>query len=119
MSLKPPKTPQEKKSLSYARDRRNVYGENDKSSRKAIPARKAAESRKSRRKANHALGVVERLDEEAAATVESSLRHDTERVGGWIKEPDAPLSEYMDLQSRRRAWRDLSPNRKPSPEADG
>jgi hypothetical protein len=30
------KTPQEKKHLSYAKDRRNTYGENSKSSRKAI-----------------------------------------------------------------------------------
>lgn len=45
MTGKPPKTPQDKKALSYAKDRRNTYGENDKSSRKAIPARKAGESR--------------------------------------------------------------------------
>ena len=31
------KSPQEKKALSYAKDRRNTYGENDKSSRKNIP----------------------------------------------------------------------------------
>ena len=31
------RSPQEKKALSYARDCRNVYGENDKSSRKNIP----------------------------------------------------------------------------------
>ncbi|UGT42762.1 hypothetical protein LTV02_04940 [Nocardia yamanashiensis] len=30
------KSPQEKKSLSYAKDRRNDYGENDKSSRRNI-----------------------------------------------------------------------------------
>ena len=30
------KTPQEKKHLSYAKDRRNPYGENSKSSRTAI-----------------------------------------------------------------------------------
>jgi hypothetical protein len=31
------RSPQEKKALSYAKDRRNDYGENDKSSRKNIP----------------------------------------------------------------------------------
>jgi len=31
------KTPQQKKAESYANDRRNTYGENDKASRKAIP----------------------------------------------------------------------------------
>ncbi len=30
------RTPQEKKALSYVKDRRNDYGENDKSSRKNI-----------------------------------------------------------------------------------
>jgi len=34
------KTPQEKKQLSYDRDRRSIYGENDKSSRKNIPLSK-------------------------------------------------------------------------------
>ncbi len=35
------RTPQEKKELSYERDRRNTYGENDKASRKN-PACEAA-----------------------------------------------------------------------------
>ena len=118
MTDKPPKTPQDKKALSYAKDRRNTYGENDKSSRKAIPARKAGESRKVRRKANQALTVVERLDEEAANIVESSLKQDVERVGGWTKCPDEPLAVYLQLQARRRSWRDLSPNRTPSEEPD-
>ena len=37
MTSKPPKSPQEK-ALSYANDCRNIYGESDKASRKAIPA---------------------------------------------------------------------------------
>lgn len=36
-------SPQEKKQLSYEHDHRNVYGENDKSSRKAIPHRAPGE----------------------------------------------------------------------------
>ena len=35
------RTPQDKKILSYLKDRRNSYGEHDKGSRKTIPARKA------------------------------------------------------------------------------
>lgn len=89
------KSPQEKKALSYARDRRNAYGENDKASRKAIPARKAGENRKARRKAGHALAVIERLDDSVADIVESSLAHDIERVGGWTKSADMPLGEYV------------------------
>ena len=111
MDEKRPRTPQEKKSLSYANDCRNTYGENDKASRKAIPARKAGESRKIRRKANQALNVVHRLDDESAGVIESSLRQDIERVGGWKKSPDVPHADFMQDQARRRSWRGLTPNR--------
>ncbi|WP_143007339.1 hypothetical protein [Brevundimonas sp. 374] len=113
MDEKRPRSPQEKKSLSYANDRRNTYGENDKASRKAIPARKAGENRKVRRKANQALNVIDRLDDENAAVIESSLKQDLERVGGWTKSPDVSLAEYMEVQARLRSWRNLSPNRQP------
>ncbi len=103
---KPSKSPQEKKTLSYAYDRRNGYGENDKSSRKAIPARKAAESRNSRRKAAQAIKEAVIADELTVDIVESSLRHDIERVGGWKKEPDMPLRDFLQLQTRLRSGRE-------------
>jgi hypothetical protein len=118
MNPKKPRSPQEKKTLSYANDRRNTYGENDKASRKAIPARKAGENRKVRRKTRQAVGVLEHAGEVTAEVVESSLRHDLERVGGWKKAPDAPLSDYIELQARRRSWRELPSNRKPPQERD-
>jgi hypothetical protein len=40
VTVKKRSSPQEKKRLSYSRDRRNWYGENDKSSRKNIARRK-------------------------------------------------------------------------------
>lgn len=95
------KSPQQKKSLSYAKDRRNSYGANDKASRKAIPARKAGENRKVRRKAGHALAVIERLDEGVADRIESSLAQDIERVGGWTKSADMPLGDYV---AGSKAW---------------
>ncbi|PEQ14365.1 hypothetical protein B2G71_01840 [Novosphingobium sp. PC22D] len=116
MSRKKPRSPQEKKALSYLNDRRNTYGENDKASRKAIPARKAGENRKVRRKARQSVGVIDLVDEVTADVVESSLRHDLERVGGWKKSPDAPLSEFIELQARHRSWRVLPPNRTSSQE---
>lgn len=116
MKEPPTKTPQEKKALSYAKDRRNVFRENDKASRKAIPARKAGESRKVRRKARQSLEAFGLADEATADVVESLLRQDLERVGGWKKTPDAPLSEYIDMKARSRAWKGLTPNRRP---ADG
>lgn len=98
---KEPKSPQQKKALSYVKDRRNNHGESDKAARKAIPARKAGENRKARRKAGHALAVIERIDEGMADMVESSLAHDIERVGGWTKSADVPLGEHVATQ---KAW---------------
>jgi hypothetical protein len=42
-------SPQEKKRMSLDKDRRNVYGENDKASRKNIPRAKARVNRVNRR----------------------------------------------------------------------
>ena len=108
---KPGLSPREKKTLSYARDRRNSYGENDKASRKAIPARKAGENRKVRRKAAQAIAQVERVDEAAAVALESSLKHDIERVGGWTKGSDMPLQEFLQRQAHRRSRRGITPTR--------
>lgn len=96
------RTPQDKKALSYALDRRNAYRENDKGSRKAIPLRKAQESRQDRRKVAQALHALPTLSEAAAAVAESSARHDVHRVGGWRKSPDAPLGEHLERKRRRR-----------------
>jgi hypothetical protein len=111
MAKRPPKSPQQKKALSLAKDRRNAYGENDKASRKAIPLRKAKENRRVRRAADQLLNAAATAEEEVAATVESSLRHDVKRVGGWKKAPDVPLSDYLKVQARRRSWRGLPANR--------
>lgn len=102
---KPLRDPARKKALSYARDRRNTFGQNDKAARKAIPARKSGESRKSRRKAGQALKVIERADETTAALSESSLAHDIERVGGWTKSPDTPLGTVVKRNVRMRTER--------------
>ncbi|WP_421933374.1 hypothetical protein [Phenylobacterium sp.] len=100
-----PKSPQEKKQISYASDRRNSYGENDKASRKLIPLRKAQAARSVRRKVNQAVAAIPELDEASAAVVESSARHDVDRVGGWTKSPDKALGEYLDQQKGRREFR--------------
>ena len=104
MGERPPKkaSPQEKKRNSYAKDRRNAYGENDKSSRKSIPARKAGENHDDRRKVSRSLAGFAKLGPEAADLVESSVRHDISRVGGWKKQPDAPLSEHLETRPRNK-----------------
>ena len=101
------KSPQHKKALSYAHDARNTFGENDKASRKAVPARKAEENRGSRRKATQALRSSNQLDGEKIDVLESSLRHDVERVGGWKKKADMPLADFIERQRVRRAYREL------------
>jgi hypothetical protein len=52
------KTPQEKKRLSYLKDRRDEYGENDKSSRKNLPRSKAFARRSNRARESLALRVA-------------------------------------------------------------
>jgi hypothetical protein len=49
------RSPAEKKALSYARDRRNAYGQNDKASRKAISLRKRKVNRANRHAARQQL----------------------------------------------------------------
>jgi hypothetical protein len=53
------KTPHEKKLASLALDGRNVYGENDKSSRKAIPLRKQLSHQALRRASKQPLSTLE------------------------------------------------------------
>lgn len=96
MPTNAPKTPQQKKALSYAKDRRNVYGENDKASRKAIPKRKAEQNRQVRRKAKQRLDNLKHANEETVEIVESSLKRDVDRVGGWTKGADMPLGKSYD-----------------------
>jgi hypothetical protein len=95
------RSPQEKKQLSYERDRRNVYGENDKSSRKAIPFRKRAVN-KANRHADHqilltAAGVPDSAVEEQ---VDDRLRGRLRKR--WRKQPDRPLGEVLESKGKRR-----------------
>lgn len=99
---KKPRDPKEKKALSYALDYRNEYNSSDKSIRKLIPQRKAGESRKARRKTNHALQVVDRIGDAEADLLESSLKHDVERVGGWRKWPAESLGDTLAHADMRR-----------------
>jgi hypothetical protein len=69
------RSPQEKKALSYAKDRRNAYGENDKSSRRNIPLRKRLVNRANRHAAQQQLREASGAAEaERAESVEERLR---------------------------------------------
>ncbi len=83
-------TPQEKKVRSYQKDRRNAYGENDKSSRKAIRKRKAQGNRVLRRQETQVLGRADEDPEAAAEAIGAVKRR------SWRKVPDRPLAEHID-----------------------
>lgn len=96
------RTPQAKKALSYAKDRRNVYGENDKSSRRNITLRKARQRRSFRKNANQLLqGVIGAFDEKEFEIVENKLRI-LKRKDWWGKIPDVSLGEFVQRKLERR-----------------
>lgn len=94
-------TPQEKKALSYDKDRRNDYGENDKASRRAVPLRKRLVNRANRHDARRLLDAAAGpadLDRADAA----EQRAVGKRPKRWRKQPDKPLGEYLSDKARRR-----------------
>jgi hypothetical protein len=94
------KTPQEKKRLSYAKDRRNTYGENDKSSRKNIPHSKAQANRIERHSQNQLLStaIAAGIEDAITATQLKGMNPDK-----WRKQPDTPLGEYLESKARHKA----------------
>jgi hypothetical protein len=94
-----PKSPPEKKRLSLSKDRRNSYGENDKSSRKNIPLSKALSHRKVRRKAKSLEQDWQRIEETKAESRELTLVTPRLQKGRYEKSPDMPLGKL--LQGRR------------------
>ncbi|WP_166389316.1 hypothetical protein [Nocardioides ochotonae] len=88
------KNPQDKKRLSLARDRRNVYGENDKASRKNIPRAKSRVNRANRRADTVALeGALGAPGEVLDASVEDAVVGRRRKV--WRKSTDAPLGSVL------------------------
>ena len=94
------KTPQEKKALSYAKDRRNTFGQNDKASRKIVPLRKAQVNRVYRRKLNEVLDRVVGEGLENADTIENTAR--SIKRQDWKKVSDEPLAEVVERKLDRR-----------------
>ena len=97
--------PQEKKRLSLAHDRRNAYGENDKSSRKNIPRSKALGHRAERRIVAEVLSHDHISASDDQATIaESTVKTRTrvKKLKGFVKSPDRPLSENVANKLERR-----------------
>src|SRR5687768_12033325 len=96
-----PKSPQEKKALSYAKDRRNAYGENDKASRDAIRKRKAGVNRVYRRRVNEVLEQISPdVDIETAEVSDGDVKNISRPF--WKKSPDKPLGEVVERKIKRR-----------------
>jgi hypothetical protein len=93
------RSPQDKKLLSYLKDRRNDYGESDKASRKAIPARKAWVNRTYRRAIREVTRTETNQIDELAVDVEQVRRKP------WKKSPDRPLGEHLNNRWRVRQER--------------
>lgn len=96
-----PKSPQDKKELSYARDRRNDYGENAKSSRKNIPRAKANANRSERHGQNQATRVALTADTEEQL-IAAEIAATTPKKRWWKKLADTPLGEYLAGKKSRR-----------------
>ncbi|GAA1185484.1 hypothetical protein F4556_000107 [Kitasatospora gansuensis] len=94
------RSPQEKKRLSYLKDRRNFYGENQKSSRRNIPRSRRANHHALRRGEQLALG---RLRAFGGAVDDSEVRFARRSTGQWRKSADAPLAEVVAYRLERRA----------------
>jgi hypothetical protein len=99
--MKKVKTPQQKKDESLRHDRRNAYGENDKSSRKSIRRRKRQPNRSNRRAGSAILeaaaGPADGIHLEA---VQSKL--EGKRPKTWSKSPDVPLAQWIEGRLRRK-----------------
>lgn len=101
-SMKRQKTPQEKKAESYAFDRRDSYGGNNKSSRKSVPRGKTRVNRNYRHTVRQKLVLSgTELSEELADNIDVEARN-IQRGRFW-KCPDTPLREVVQAKLERRA----------------
>src|SRR5690554_4925417 len=92
------RNPSEKKAISYSRDRRNVYGENSKASRKGIRVRKRLRVRAERRAAT----IATAAEPESAELSKSARRALGAKHRMWSKVPDAPLGAVISKKLQRR-----------------
>jgi len=99
------KSPQQKKALSLARDRRNAFRENCKASRKGIPRSKQRSHQGQRRAVERILGRLRAGAQESEA-VEADILAKTEILRkertAFKKHPDAPLREHIAKKLERR-----------------
>jgi hypothetical protein len=103
-SLKSRLTPLQKKQLSYAKDRRNTYGERGANSRFAISESKAVVQRSRRRVLNGKLqAMAGTVTEAQLENAELSARAHPLNKKRFHKSPDRPLGEVVAAKHSRRA----------------
>ncbi|WP_203918091.1 hypothetical protein [Rugosimonospora africana] len=92
--------------MSYAKDRRNDYGENDKSSRRNIRRNKRLPNRADRHREHQVLaiatgaGIVDEVVEQAEAML--LAKKSMWMTKRWRKYRDAPLADIVVNRLRRR-----------------
>ncbi len=99
------KSPRAKKALSLTRDRRNVYGENSKASRKAIPRNKQLNHMGERRAVNQILNQLREGGEEGEAQAADDQAKTTiarQKLKAFKKKPDAPLGVVIKSKLAKR-----------------
>jgi hypothetical protein len=90
------KSPQQKKSESYAKDRRSVYGNNAKAARKAVPRNKRQRSQAERRLVRQRLDDAAPPDSDRDAVADAAADAVTvKRRKAWQKWPDEPLGVVL------------------------
>ncbi|RAU16915.1 hypothetical protein DN062_15280 [Nitrincola tibetensis] len=102
------KSPQEKKELSYSRDRRNCYGESDKGSRKTIKKKKRSSEHAQRSKLQKLKSLGgSAINEDLAIVAESEFINSTKssRLRGFRKYPDQSLKDHVNVQATKRIIR--------------
>jgi hypothetical protein len=102
------KARQQKKRLSYEHDRRNTYGENQKSSRRNIPRSKQRSHQDERRSVRQALIAAQGvLVDDVVDEVQSqaSNKGRTKKLKAFRKSPDSPLGKVVEQRLNRRTSR--------------
>ncbi len=105
-------TPARKKQLSYAKDRRNTYGERGANSRFAISESKALVRRQRRRTVNSVLQVLSAtVTEEQLEVAELTARSHPANNKHFHKAPDSPLGDVVAGKHARRAANGMGINK--------
>ena len=99
------KNPKQKKRLSLERDRRNIFGENSKSSRKNIARGKQRRQMNERREIAQLLGrLAGQVDDDAASETELRVKLSITRSKnrGFQKHRDTPLRDAIQRKITKR-----------------